>query len=287
MTATLPEKTTLTSHTDLIYAAALRQLRDPHAAHDVTQAVLIIALRKERENQLPPEAVMRAWLLKITHFAVKEFRRAAIRREKHERNAAENHPATTTQPSPNIEGLDEALLALPTADRELLIRRYLEDQPVTAVAGAIGIPQNTAAKRISRALDRLRTILQHRGISLPAATVAAFLTSQSLIKAPATLAAPATASPLAAHLLRSLHIAKWKTILIVTAATTTLVTITTAGAVFLYRPMPAEPSPALRPTAPPVPTIASESKESPRLALAPLTLNRHPSRNATTRFLPS
>ena len=266
MTTTLPQQSTLTSHTDLIYAAALRQLRDPHAAHDVTQAVLIIALRKQRENQLPPETHMRAWLLKITHFAVKEHRRATMRREKHERTAAESRPTLAESPSTTpttIEGLDEALLALPTSDRELLIRRYLEDQPVTAVAGAIGISQNTAAKRIARALDRLRTILQRRGISLPAATVAAFLTSQSLIKAPATLAAPAAASPLATHLLRALRLAKWKNIALATAATTTLATIAAAGVVLVHSSISAVAQTSPLRASPPVIVTRRETVDVP------------------------
>jgi hypothetical protein len=73
---------------DLVYAAALRQTRhDPHAAADVTQAVFLITLQKAQANRLPQEAHMAGWLLKVTHFAVKQARRAALRRALHESRA--------------------------------------------------------------------------------------------------------------------------------------------------------------------------------------------------------
>jgi DNA-directed RNA polymerase specialized sigma24 family protein len=69
------------AHLDLVYSAALRQVRDPHFAEDVTQNVFLIAARKSGE--LPPDRVG-AWLIVVTRYAALSVLRAERRRRKHE-----------------------------------------------------------------------------------------------------------------------------------------------------------------------------------------------------------
>lgn len=191
-------------YVDLVYAAALRQTRhDPHAAADVTQAVFLIMLQKSHANRLPEEARMAGWLLKVTHFAVKQARRAEQRRANHEAQAAaQNTPAPeeSAKPAEIAEALDGALLKLSAADREVLVRRYLQGHAVASVAAAVGMSENTAGHRIGRALEKLRKILARRGIVAPAVAVLAVLATESAHAAPPALLTGATAlgSPSAA-----------------------------------------------------------------------------------------
>src|SRR5687768_4767841 len=73
-------------HLDWVYSSALRQVRDPHTADDVTQAVFLALSRHAR--RLSEGVVLAAWLFRATRRASAMALRSAGRRRKHERLAA-------------------------------------------------------------------------------------------------------------------------------------------------------------------------------------------------------
>src|SRR5438876_4933477 len=85
-------------YVDLVYSAALRQVRDPALAQDVTQAVFIVLARKGKALQGHP--ALAGWLLRTTRFASLKALRTESRRRRIEQEAFQmNLSSDATEPT--------------------------------------------------------------------------------------------------------------------------------------------------------------------------------------------
>lgn len=215
-------------HLNLVYAAAHRQVRSPQLAEEVAQSVFLDLARQA--NRFPSSQPLAAWLFTVTRRTAIDVVRREFRRQARERTAAEL-AAMKTPPSsgtPLRDVLDEAMESLSEPERTALLLRFFESRSLREVGTSLGVSEDTAQKRVHRALDRLRTLLLQRGVAVSAAGFATDLSAHALEAAPAGLGA-AISTATAATLTASAAGALAMTTLQKTALATTFALVLGAG----------------------------------------------------------
>jgi RNA polymerase sigma factor (sigma-70 family) len=184
----------VTRHADLLYSAALRQVDSPDLAGDVAQTVFTDLARKARPlaGQLAEGASLLGWLYRSTRFASLNQLRRDRRRLTHERQAMEQL-LTNSETAPDWERirpvLDEAMASLNDEDRDALLLRFFKQQHLRAVGSALGISDDAAQKRVSRAVERLREFFAKRCVTIGASGLAVAITANAVQAAPVGLIA--------------------------------------------------------------------------------------------------
>jgi len=136
----------------------LRHLRDPHAAHDLVQQVLLTTLERLRKGELREPDKIASFVLGMCRMTVLEIRRGAWRREQlMERwgDLAEAYDA----PEPLV--LDEARLAeclkkLAERERSVVTLSFFADKDGDEVADDLGLTAGNVRVIRHRAIGKLR-----------------------------------------------------------------------------------------------------------------------------------
>jgi len=175
-------------HVNLVYSAALRQVRSPHLAEEVAQSVFADLAREA--TRLKPDTILTAWLYSVARRTAVDAVRREARRQWREHIAWEmnamNAPETDwTRIEP---WLDEAMAALEEADRTAVLLRYFENKSLREVGAALGVSDDAAQKRVSRALERLREYFAERKVTVGAGALAVLISAHAVSAAPVGLA---------------------------------------------------------------------------------------------------
>ena len=216
-------------HVDLVYSAALRQVRSPQLAEEVAQSVFTDLARNA--GTLQPDTVLTAWLYQVTRRTAVDVVRKESRRQLREQIASEMNAMNATAPDwTHVEPfLDEAMHTLDETDRAAVLLRYFENKSFREVGQTLGTSDDAAQKRVSRAVERLREFLSKRGVAVGASGLVVLIAANAVQAAPAGLAATiSTAAILAGTTIAATATATTIKTIAMTTLQKTLVTATLA-----------------------------------------------------------
>ena len=186
--------TLVNRYLDLVYSAALRQVRSSQLAEEVAQSVFTDLSKNAGRMKL--DGPLSAWLYHVTRRTAVDVVRREARRQLREQvaielNAMDTHPSIWSQIEPL---LDEAMNGLGTADRNAILLRFFEGRSLREVGQALGLSEDAAQKRVSRAVDRLREFLSKQGLTVGASGFIAALSANAVQSAPMGLVTAISAS---------------------------------------------------------------------------------------------
>jgi RNA polymerase sigma factor (sigma-70 family) len=186
------------SYLGLVYSTALRHVGgDTHLAEDVSQTVFWDLATHAKS--LSVEVMLGGWLHQRAFNVARTLMRSERRRTVREKEAAEMsllEEHTAANLARIRPALDEAIMRLGTDDRLAITLRFLEHRDLRSVGDALGINDDAAQKRVSRALDKMRIILGRNGVTASACAIGAALAAQETTAMPIGLAAGITTNVL-------------------------------------------------------------------------------------------
>ncbi len=166
------------SFDDFVEAHSARLLRvaylftlDRSLAEDMLQTALLRTARRWRSARVSPEAYVRTVLVNLSH-----DRRRLLNRRPRERLTALDPESigSADRPTDRVDDrvvVARALAHLPIRQRQVIVLRFFEDLPVTDTAALLGCSEGTVKSYTSRALARLRELLDDQHAASPTTTV--------------------------------------------------------------------------------------------------------------------
>jgi RNA polymerase sigma factor (sigma-70 family) len=184
-------------HFGLVYSSALRQVRDPNLAEDISQAVFLVLIQKARS--IRHGTALGGWLLSVTRCVVVNAMRKQSIKNKHEYLAAkpEALQAAADEWDEIAPLLDAELNHLTATDRDALVLRFFQDRSFSEIGAELGLSEEAARKRVTRALERLRTRLADKNLSITAGVLGLAIGTYAVQSPPAHLLAGTIAASIA------------------------------------------------------------------------------------------
>jgi RNA polymerase sigma factor (sigma-70 family) len=270
-------------HGPMVLGVCRRVLHDSHDADDAFQATFLVLVRKAGSLRRPE--LLANWLYGVAYRTAMDARSAALRRQKHERQAMKI-PVLEESSEPVWRELrpvlDAELSCLPEKYRVPLVLCYLEGKTKEQAAKELGWPEGTVSGRLARARDLLRTRLERRGVTLPAGVLATVLaqnaaeamvpaalmlstTKAALIIAASKAAAASVLSTQVAALMEGVLKAMfWKQLRIGITALMAASIVGTGAGLIAYRSLAADGS--QDPAKPEAGQVATEVPKKPQLS---------------------
>ena len=152
------------AHQEAVFRLSYLLLGDPDDADDVAQETFLRAWNHLK--RFDPTRPLRPWLLSIASNLASNRRRSAGRYLAALTRAFRDEPtssaSTEERSARNMEANDlwKAVRNLSLPDQQIIYLRYFLDLAVTETAEVLQVAEGTVKSRLSRALERLRGIIQ-------------------------------------------------------------------------------------------------------------------------------
>ena len=141
----------------------LRHLRDPAAADDLVQDVIVLMFASLRAGKVREEERLASFVLGTCRRIVADLRRGAARRERLlERFGAELVPAAGTheEPSFDLDRLRRCLERLSERERSVVVLSFYAERRSAEIASEVGLSAANVRVVRHRALARLRGCME-------------------------------------------------------------------------------------------------------------------------------
>ena len=147
------------------YQTSLRRmcyaiLRDEELAKDAVQETFLKVYRTM--DTFRNECSEKTWLMRIAVNTCRDIRRSAWFRHIERRITPEELLEPIQQTEDEHVELTLAIMRMPKHLREVTLLYYYQDMTVRETAEALGIAPSTVSKRLDRAQEKLRTLLEGR-----------------------------------------------------------------------------------------------------------------------------
>ena len=154
---------------DLVYSTALRVLRDPHLAQDISQEIFVRLWRKP-DSYVAERGRFLTWLISVTRNRAVDEVRSRGRRQRHETASPEEQerelpagnaddPALNAQLAEEARAVRVALAELPGEQREVIELAYFGGFTQQEISRRLGQPLGTVKTRVRLGMQKLRTAL--------------------------------------------------------------------------------------------------------------------------------
>jgi RNA polymerase sigma-70 factor (ECF subfamily) len=149
-----------------VYNVALRMLKDPDAADDITQTVFVKAY--EKLDSYNPSHQFFSWIYRIAINESINQSKKAKRLEEYESGvsaARETTPADEYGDDELAEEIAQAIQMLKVDYRMVIVLRHYHDFSYDEMGEILDIPAKTVKSRLFSARQQLREILERKGIT--------------------------------------------------------------------------------------------------------------------------
>jgi len=162
-------------YSGMVFGSCKRVLHNPAQAEDVAQECFIELMQTRARIRVS----LGAWLHTMAVRRSLDRLKGEHRRRKREAHFAEAHPEAQEAADASLDEIlacvDEAIEGLPPRLRAVIVARFLEGRPHTAVARQLGVAESTVRYRVDQGIERIRKALERQGIVTAAAALVAAL----------------------------------------------------------------------------------------------------------------